>query len=105
MTTEGGIAVIGTGTVAPAAPGSLPIDPEATVTIDGIDESGHIRCIYPGEFVRHHQAETVEELLPKIVAQIRARHGVEVVEFTSVPSTLEPGGVVAISVGGAADGE
>lgn len=73
-----------------AATDTLP-DGEYSVTIDGIDDSGLLRCIYPGDFVKHHQAETVEELTGKIVNQLRGRYGADEVVFTAVPKKLAAG--------------
>ncbi|MCE9566360.1 MAG: hypothetical protein K8U57_30420 [Planctomycetes bacterium] len=85
---------IGTGAVLP--PGSTPAIatlPEGgyKVVISGFDESGMIRCVYPGEFVKHHQAETVEELAGKVVNQLRARYGVQEIPFASVPKEIAAG--------------
>jgi hypothetical protein len=61
------------------------------VVIDGFDESGLARLVYPGGFVKHHQASTVEELAGKVVNQLRGRYGADGVEFVSVPAEVAPG--------------
>jgi len=62
-----------------------------TVSIDGLDESGMVRCVYPDGFVKHHQAETVENLATKVTGQLRGRYGLAEVVFTAVPKALEAG--------------
>ena len=83
----------GAGTVLPA--GSLPtVDtlPESyEVKIDGFDDSGLVRCIYPGEFVKHHQAAAVDDLATQVVSQLRGRYGATSVEFASVPKAIKAG--------------
>lgn len=79
------------GAVLPATPGTIPLAADSAVTIDGFDESGLIRCIYPDGFVKHHQADSVEELAVKVANQLKARHGVSDVPFASAPKALKAG--------------
>lgn len=87
------MAMKGNGAVLPA--GTIPavdqLPKKYEVLIDGFDESGLIRCIYPNKFVKHHQADTVEALATQIVAQLRGRYGVQEVNFTSAPKTITEG--------------
>jgi hypothetical protein len=74
---------------------SLPAG-EHTVTIEAICDDGLIRCVYPDEFVKHHQATSMEDLLSKIVRNLRARYGIWDVQFTSVPKDITAGQVITI---------
>lgn len=64
---------------------------EHTVTVEAICDDGLIRCVYPDGFVKHHQAETVEDLLGKVTSQLRGRYGVLDVQFTGVPKKIAAG--------------
>lgn len=88
------MSISGSGAVLPA--GSVPATstlPEGgyRVTIDGIDDSGLFRCVYPGGFVKHHQAATVEALAVQVANQLKARYGANEVKFYSVPKKLAAG--------------
>lgn len=77
-------------------PGTAPAAAELSaggyeVRIDGFDDSGLIRCVYPDGFIKHHQAETVEELAGKVASQIKGRYGASEVKFTSAPKALKAG--------------
>jgi len=62
-----------------------------SVTIDGFDESGMVRCVYPGGFVKHHQVGTVAELAAKVTNQLRGRYGATDVSFATIPAGLTAG--------------
>lgn len=54
-------------------------------------KDGLVRCVYPGGYVRHHQAESITELLNKVISQIRGRYAVTDVVITAKPrNLLEP---------------
>ncbi|WP_020467880.1 hypothetical protein [Zavarzinella formosa] len=82
----------GTGAVLPQG---SPIDtlPEGgyEVTIDGLDDSGLLRCVYPNGFVKHHQVNTVEELAVRVTNQLRARYGANEIVFAHAPASLDAG--------------
>ena len=80
-------AVLPPGSTPPAA--SLP--ESYAVTIDGFDESGLVRCVYPDGFVKHHQADTVEELAAQVSNQLKGRYGASEVPFKAVPKKLNAG--------------
>jgi hypothetical protein len=92
--------VSGAGAVLP--PGSLPAAPlpegKLAVRIDGFDDSGLVRCVYPGGFVKHHQADGVEALAVQVVNQIRGRHGLTEVKLAAVPKAVEPGQSFTVEV-------
>lgn len=77
------------------------VDPE-----NGYDETGkpvpsdhmHARCVYPCGFVKDHQVKDVEDLLPKVVSQLRGRYGVQEVKITKAPKSLAAGGIIAVEV-------
>lgn len=69
---------------------------EHTVTVEAICDDGLIRCVYPDGFVKHHQAESMEDLLGKIVNNLRARYGVWDVQFTGIPKDIAAGQVITI---------
>ncbi len=66
------------------------------VRIDGQDDSGHWRLVYPSGFIKHHQAETVADLAGKVAGVLRARYGAKSVSFRSVPQSLNAGEVFAV---------
>lgn len=81
--------ITGNGAVLPPGTPSAALPPgDYTVTIDGTDGSGMLRCVYPGGFVKHHQAATVEELATKVTAVLRTRYGATDVQFTTAPKSL-----------------
>lgn len=53
---------------------------------------------YPNKFVRDHQAATIEELAPKITAQLRARYGVDTVKMVKVPTEIAEGAEITVEV-------
>ena len=84
--------IIGSGVVLPpgvSAKRPLPEGP-LVVRIDGHDESGLVRCVYPC-LVRCHQADTVAELAGKVVSQLRALYGPREFAFESVPDAVAAG--------------
>jgi hypothetical protein len=85
--------VSGEGQVLPAgsAPPKATLPASYAVSIDGFDESGMIRCVYPDGFVKHHQADTVEELAAKLVNQLRGRYGATDVAFATAPKSIAAG--------------
>lgn len=75
----------------PSIPDSPLLGGAVAVSVDGLDDSGHVRAVYPDGFVKHHRAETVEELAVKVTAQLRGRYGVTDVQFKSIPAVLAAG--------------
>lgn len=84
----GGGAVLPAGAEAPIT--TLP-EGGYEVRIDGFDDSGLIRCVFPGDFVKHYQAESVTDLATKVVGQLRGRYGATEVAFASVPKAIKAG--------------
>lgn len=82
-----------TGAVLPAGstPASVTLPATYTVTIDGFDDSGLVRCVYPDGFVKHHQSEAVDDLAAKVVNQLRGRYGAGEVTFAAVPKAIKAG--------------
>lgn len=86
-----------TGTVLPAgSPVAALPEGGYSVTIDGFDESGMVRCVYPDGFVKHHQAGTVAELAEKVTNQLRGRYGATEVVFATAPAELAAGESFAV---------
>jgi hypothetical protein len=82
--------ITGSGAVLPAGTPTATVPAgDYEVTIDGTDESGMLRCIYPGGFVKHHQAGSVEELATKVTSVLRNRYGATDVQFASAPKSLK----------------
>lgn len=93
ISTSGEGAVLPAGSV--SATGTLP-ESGYQVTIDGVDDSGHLRCVYPDGFIKHHQADTVEGLAVKVANQLKARYGAEQVRFDGVPKKLTAGNAFTV---------
>ncbi len=81
-------AVLPPGSTSPT--GTLP-EGGYSITVDGFDESGLVRCVYPDGFVKHHQAEAVDDLAGKVARQVQARYGASDVQFTGVPKAIKAG--------------
>ncbi len=55
------------------------------IKIIKVRENNELSVQYPDGFVRDHQAATVEDLIPKIVNNLRARFGVQSVSTITAP--------------------
>ena len=87
------------GAVLPVASPTSKLEPGThAIAIDGIDDSGMVRCVYPGGFVKHHQAETVTELAEKVARQVRGRYGVQDVPFATAPAEIAAGESFTVEV-------
>lgn len=61
-------------------------------------ERFYVTMNYPGDITKDHQVKDIEELLPKIVAQLRGHYGVDTVKFTKIPNSLEAGEAVNVNL-------
>lgn len=64
-------------------------DGEVQIKIVSVRENNELSVEYPGGFVRDHQARGIEELIPKIVNNLRARYGVEAALVVTAPPIAE----------------
>jgi hypothetical protein len=109
------MSISGTGTVMPAgtlaASASLPSG-KFTVTIvelhpeNGYDAEGKPRpsehlealCVYPDGWERSHQIKTVEDVLARVIGQLRGRYGAGEVKILKAPKELKSGAVIELEV-------
>jgi hypothetical protein len=63
-----------------------------------IDESFMARCVYPDGFVKEHQVKSVQDLLPKVINQIRSRYGFAEANITALPKQLKAGTAIELEV-------
>lgn len=90
----------GAGVVLPSGTPVAVLPPgKHSVAIDGFDESGCVRCVYPDGFIKHHQVEAVDGLAARVVSQIRGRYGVtgEII-VTKLPEALAAGEIIEVEV-------
>ena len=66
------------------------------ITVDGKDESGCWRFVYPDGFVKHHQGTGVEDYARIIAQQLRGRFGVTSIEFVAMPKKMDVGQVFTV---------
>jgi hypothetical protein len=100
--------VLPPGTAAPKilTPGEAKILVEAVDPENGYDAEGKprpsehfmARCVYPDGWVKAHQVKTIEDLLPRIVNQLRWRFGITEVKFIQTPSELKAGVTITVEV-------
>lgn len=62
------------------------------------DDYVHYFVTFPDGYTKKIQAENAEGLLSRISSNLRARYGVEIVDYTSVPSQLEQGSVIEFNI-------
>lgn len=72
-------------------------DGENVVRLDGVDESGSLRCIYPDGFIKHHQVTEVAELLVRVMLTIQGRFGEGPVNFIYTPQSLDAGETIVLT--------
>ena len=105
----------GTGTVLPPGmiaakhgltDGTAEVHIKALNPENGYDDEGKPRpgehvmaeCVYPGGFSREHQVKAVEDLLPRVINQLRGRYGVTEVTITKAPKELKAGEIIVMEV-------
>lgn len=77
------------------------VHPENGYAADGTPVPGEhdmVRCVYPGGFARSHQVKGVQDLLPKVVNQIRPRYGFAEAIVTAAPEALASGAAIELEV-------
>jgi hypothetical protein len=82
--------------------GSLPpvdslADGQYEITIVSVRDNNEMTLEYPNGWRRDHQAGGIEDLVHKIVNNLRARYGVQSVK-TIQTCPLEQGGVIIVEV-------
>ncbi len=58
----------------------------------------HYYVVFPDGYTKKIQAESVESLMEKITRNLRWRYGVEVVNYTAIPTPLEAGAIIEINI-------
>jgi len=64
-------------------------DGDVGIIITKVKENNELEVTYPDGFVRDHQAVAIEDLIPKIVNNLRARYGVASVTTKTAPAIAE----------------
>jgi len=88
------IAVAGTMPAGSVAPVDSLDDGDIEITIVKVKDNNELEVAYPNGFTRDHQAASIEELLPKIVSNLRARYGIKSVTTKVAPQISEGAKIV-----------
>lgn len=80
----------------------LSVDPENGYYDDGRPvPSTHqmVKCVYPDGYEKNHQVKDVNDLIPRIITNVKGRHGQETdVAVSKITSTLKAGRVIEVEV-------
>ena len=68
------------------------------ILIHSIADDGLVRIQYVDGFVKHHQVESVDQLLPQITNVLRRKYGADNVSFTKLPKAIEPGEKIGVKI-------
>ncbi len=66
--------------------------------VPAVSENMVAKCVYPDGFTKNHQTNSPQDLVAKILVQLRSHYGVTEAKVVSLPEALTAGAIIELEI-------